>query len=419
MLDFLYMELGTVGVYICLFFALYFEVFLLISFLEKRPAKKTSKRPTYYPSVSMVVPCFNEGNTLAGTITSLLNMEYPKEKLEILVIDDGSKDNTREIGEEYAKRFPAQVKYFHKKNGGKFTALNFAIEKSTSEFIGCLDADSFVEPDALIEVMKRFEEDKETMAIVPVMKVHNPKTPLEVMQVAEYTFGIFVKKIFDNLGAISVLPGPFSIYRREVFKIVGPFHRAHNTEDMEIAFRIQKHGLKIVNAHTAFVYTTVPKTVRSLVTQRVRWTQGFLQNSKDYWFMFGNPKFGNFGLFALPFSISMFFGALYMTCFLVYQFFYTITTSVTRISTTGIFPTIAFEMPTLDWFFINTSMLNFLVVAVLGMTLASILIGRNIAKDNFGIVTVVSYVMVYGFLAPLWLVRALWGTLLARESTWR
>ena len=85
---------------------------------------------------------------------------------------------------------------------------------------------------------------------------------LETMQAVEYTFGIFYKKMFDNLAALNVLPGPFSIYRREVFKKIGVFRHAHNTEDMEIAFRMHANGLKIVNAHTAFVYTTVPKTVR-------------------------------------------------------------------------------------------------------------------------------------------------------------
>src|SRR6185503_16128899 len=105
----------------------------------------------------------------------------------------------------------------------------------------------------------------------------------------EYTFGVFTKKVFDNLGAISVLPGPFSLYKREVFAKAGMFRHAHNTEDMEMAFRMHQHGLRIENAHTAVVYTNVPKTVWSLVKQRTRWSQGFLENSKDYRHMYFNP----------------------------------------------------------------------------------------------------------------------------------
>lgn len=411
------MDIGAAGVYVCLFFALYFEVFLLISFFEKRPEKKTFLKPKRYPTVSVIVPCFNEAATLGETITSLLNLEYPKDKLEILVVDDGSTDATRSIGEGYAAQHPAQVKYFYKENGGKYTALNFAIERSRAELVSCLDADSFVEPDALLEMVKRFTEDEEVAAIVPAMRVYNPKSALEVMQMAEYTFGIFVKKIFDNLGAITVLPGPFSVYRRDIFKLVGPFRHAHNTEDMEIAFRIQKHGLKIVNAHTAFVNTTVPKTVRTLVKQRTRWTQGFLQNSKDYRYMLLNPKFGNFGLFSLPFSLILLFGTIYMTLSLVYKTLYGLIDSLSRIASTGIMP--KFSMPAFDWFYFDTSMLSFLIIATLGLTTVFIVMGKNISGERFGVPTIASYIFLYGFLAPLWLFRALWGAALARQSSWR
>jgi cellulose synthase/poly-beta-1,6-N-acetylglucosamine synthase-like glycosyltransferase len=410
------MGILSLGVYGCLFLSLYFEVVLLISFIDKRPGKKTASLPARYPSVSMVVPCFNEGKTLGATIESLLNLDYPQEKLEIIVVDDGSTDNTREIGELYAAKYK-NIRYFYKENGGKYTALNFAISRSTSELVGCLDADSFAEPDALIEVVKKFSEDTSIAAIVPAMRVHNPRNALEVMQMVEYTFGIFVKKIFDNLGAITVLPGPFSIYRREIFGVVGPFKHAHNTEDMEIAFRIQKHGLRIVNAHTAFVNTTVPATVRSLVKQRTRWTQGFLQNSKDYWYMFGNPKFGNFGIFSLPMSLILLFGALYMTAMLVAQTLWHSVQAVIKIVSTGIVP--HFSMPALDWFYFDTSMLNFLIIATLSLTCAFIFIGRAISRERFGVPTLVSYIFLYGFLAPLWLFKAVWGAALARETTWR
>lgn len=410
------MELASFGVLVCLFFGLYFEVFLLISFLEKRPEKKTTTLPSRYPSVSMIVPCFNEGKTLRATIESLLSLEYPKDKLEILVVDDGSTDNTRAIGEEIV-RTHSNVQYFYKENGGKYTALNFAIARSTSELVGCLDADSFAEKDALLEVVKTFDADNSIAAIVPVMKVHNPKNPLEVMQMTEYTFGIFVKKMFDNLGAISVLPGPFSIYRRDVFSIVGPFKHAHNTEDMEIAFRIQKHGLKIVNAHNAFVYTTVPTTIKTLVKQRTRWTQGFLQNAKDYWFMFGNPRFGNFGLFVLPFGMTLFFGALYMTAFLIYNFVSAVASFVLSTTTTGVYPRI--HIGDISWFYIDTSMTSFLVIVTFIFTLTSLLIGRKIARANFGVISILSYFFIYGFIAPLWLTRAFVGAALARESSWR
>ncbi len=184
------MDLGSFGLYACLFVALYFEVFLFVSFFDKRPPKKDSSLPTTYPSVSMLVPCFNEERTLASTIDSLLALDYPKEKLEIVVIDDGSRDGTADIARAYSKKYPAQVSFLQKKNGGKYTALNLGIERSCGEIIGCLDADSFAATDALLEMVKKFESDPLIMAITPAMKVYEPRRGRELMQAVEYTFGV-------------------------------------------------------------------------------------------------------------------------------------------------------------------------------------------------------------------------------------
>ncbi len=410
------MDVGAFGVYVCLFIALYFEVFLLISFFEKRPAQKSPARPMYFPSASMIVPCYNEEKTLVHTVKSLLALDYPKDKLEIYIVDDGSKDGTRAIGEQLAAQY-SQVSYFYKKNGGKYTALNFGIERSKAELVGCLDADSFVAEDALLEVAKKLESDASVMATTPAMKVYLPRTILETMQAVEYTFGIFYKKMFDNISAVNVLPGPFSLYRREVFERIGLFRHAHNTEDMEIAFRMHAHGLKIANVHTAFVYTTVPKTPWGLIKQRTRWSQGFLQNSKDYSYMYFNPRYGNFGILVLPFGLSAFTAGLYTAGYALYKSVGFVWGRVSEMWATGV----PLQIPTehLTWYYINTSMMTFLVIATLGMTLVAIVLGQRIAKTELGMKSFVSYFVLYGFIAPLWLARAAWGALRSQESAWK
>lgn len=412
------MTIGALGVYVCLFLALYFEVFLLISFLEKKPSKKTNLKPARYPTVSIVVPSFNEEKTIAATLTSLLALEYPKEKLEIIVVNDGSKDNTGKIAEEFAQKHP-QIKYFYKENGGKYTALNYAIERSTSELIGCLDADSFAAPDALIEMVKKFEDEQDAYAIMPAMRVAEPKSMLERMQAVEYTFGVFYKKMFDNIGALNVLPGPFSFYRRSVFNIVGPFHHAHNTEDMEIAFRMHKHGLKIVNAHHAMVYTTVPKTVRTLLKQRTRWSQGFLENSRDYAYMFFNPRYGNFGMLVLPFGLSAFFLGLYTSAYAFFTISESLVSKALDQWATQVPYQFSLPNPELDWFFLNTSMMTFTTIAVTLFTLLAIILGNRIGGGRLTVFSLVSYFTLYGFVAPLWLVRAVWGAARSRPASWR
>lgn len=416
MLYFAAMNIGALGVYLCLFLALYFEVFLLISFLEHRPGRKTLGRPKRYPSVSVLVPCWNEEKTIAGTVDSLLALEYPAEKLEIIVVDDGSTDRTREIAEALAQKHP-QVKFFHKENGGKYTALNWGIEHSTGELVGCLDADSFVAPDALVEMVKRFEDDSAIMALTPAMKVYRPSKLLELMQAVEYTFGIFYKKMFDNISAVNVLPGPFSIYRRAAFDQIGMFRHAHNTEDMEIAFRLHAHGLKIANAHTAFVYTTVPSTVRALIKQRTRWSQGFLQNSKDYRYMYFNPRFGHFGMLVLPFGLAAFGAGLYTATYALYRLFGYAEGRLVSMWRTGIPPHV--PAAHFDWYYVNTSMLTVLILMTFTMTLTAIVLGQRIAETRLTVKSFLSYFAFFGFIAPVWLARAAWGALRAQESAWR
>ncbi len=410
-------NLGSLGVYLCLFVALYFEVFLLMSYLEKKPATKTADLPKRYPSVAMLVPCFNEAATLAQTVESLLLLQYPKEKMRVLIIDDGSTDTTRQIGEKLAMQNPSQVQFYHKENGGKYTALNFGISHSTAEVLGCLDADSFVASDALIEAVKQFEGDTSIMAITPAMKVYRPRKVLELIQAVEYTFGIFYKKMFDNLSAINVLPGPFSLYKREVFERIGMFKHAHNTEDMEIAFRMHANGLKIANAHNAFVYTTVPSTFKTLIKQRTRWSQGFLQNARDYKYMVGNPRFGNFGTLVLPFSLLSFAAGLYMAGYALYHLGYTLWSKVADISVTHV--PLYLSPQQLSWFYINTSMMLFVILAVLMGTALAIILGKRIADTEVTVKALVFYFALFGFVAPVWLARAAWGAALARESKWR
>ena len=143
--------------YIFLFLTLYLEVFFLITFFEERlklDTKGTTGKLSYYPSATIIVPCWNEEKTVSKTIESLLALHYPKDKLKIFVVDDGSTDGTWEVVQKFLRN--PQVKLFKKENGGKHTAVNYGIKNSTSELVGCLDADSFVDKDALHEIASAF-----------------------------------------------------------------------------------------------------------------------------------------------------------------------------------------------------------------------------------------------------------------------
>jgi cellulose synthase/poly-beta-1,6-N-acetylglucosamine synthase-like glycosyltransferase len=268
--------------YILSFLSIYVQVFLLLTFIERRKDikyRKESIELKRYPSVTVVVPCWNEEKTLYKTVQSLLALDYPKDKVSILLVDDGSTDNTWGVMQRFKKY--NQIEILHKENGGKHSAMNLGIESATTEFIGCLDADSFVHPQALKRIMTYFD-NPEAMAVAPSIIVHEPKNLIQRIQKIEYNWGVFIKKMLGLNNAIHVTPGPFSFYRREIFAKIGGFRKAHNTEDMEIAYRMHSHHMKIEHANDAFVYTVAPNTVKKLYKQRLRWIYGFIKNTIDY-----------------------------------------------------------------------------------------------------------------------------------------
>ena len=403
-------------VYVFLFLALFFEVFIVLSFFEKDARRRRHiTTHTTYPSVSIIVPCFNEEDTVAATVESLLNLEYPKEKITLVLVNDGSTDNTRAVVDQY-KDHP-QVKLIHKENGGKHTALNAGIQETKSSLVGCLDADSFVEPDALLRIVPQFDNER-IGAVTASISVYTPRTILEHMQQAEYLFGAMLRHVLATVNGLHVTPGPFTIFRRNVFQEVGLFRAAHNTEDMEIALRMQKGGWRIQNAPRARVYTKVPKTVHGLIKQRVRWTTGFLRNSIDYRELFGNPRYGVLGLMVLPLAVLSVFSGITLFLFFLFQTSISLWKFFIRASEVPL--SFTFQLPSFDVFFIPTNTLVFLAPAATAIALALIVGGARISKTKTRIgFQLIWYSILFSIIAPLWLMRAVIDVLLGVRRSWR
>jgi len=405
--------------YIFLFVALYLEVFFLITYFEFREKELKENHPTSnvgqikFPFVSIIVPVWNEETTVLKTIFSLLKLNYPKEKLSILIVDDGSTDRTRNVIQRFSRN--KQIKLLRKENGGKYTALNYALEFVDSELVGCLDADSFVHPEALKRMVCRFE-DSEMMAITPSIKIFEPRGILGLIQKAEYMFGIFLRKVFYYLNAIYITPGPFSIFRRSVFEKIGNYRHAHNTEDMEMAMRMQKNKMKIGNVHNAFIYTIAPTNLKTLFKQRLRWVYGFIKNAIDYRDMFFKPQYGNLGMVVLPAAGFSVVSTMYFFGTMILSWLNTLITKIKEISTIGF----SWQGFNFDFFYINTDILVFVsIIAVLG-TFFIIMTSRNLAeeKNKFGLDSIF-FLMFYALLTPLWMTRAIYNAIFVKETKWR
>ncbi|HUO56145.1 MAG TPA: glycosyltransferase [Candidatus Paceibacterota bacterium] len=400
--------------YVFLFVSLYFEVFMLVSFLERRGQKTVESIMNLekLPHFAVVVPAYNEENSIGATIESLLQLNYPKDKLDIIVVDDGSRDETYKVAMRYTD--DPRVQVYKKENGGKYTAMNFALARTNAEFIGCLDADSTVAPDALRNMVPAFQDPK-VAAVTPGVLIKKPETLLQYMQEAEYRLSVFNRFTQAALGAAFITPGAFSMFRVSFVRATGGWRHAHSTEDLEMALRIQDSDYIIGNAPGAVVYTGTPRTFAKLFHQRVRWTYGFLRNALDYKHMFGNPRYGNLGLVILPTAVVSIGIALYFFIRIVYYTLIDIGHIIMRYEIAGFF-----FHPAFNPFYINTSAMWFLIYASVTIVIALVctgsFIGTGRAMPPRGTPL---FVIFYCFLVPTWLGTAVIRAVFKTGVRWR
>jgi len=296
------MELIDILNYSVAFFTIYTTVFFLLLFFKyKKDYYVTPKWSGARPLVSIVIPAYNEEKYIKKCLDSILALDYPREKLDVIVVDDGSTDRTAVVAKEYEKY---GVRVFSKRNAGKGAALNYGIERARGEFIATMDADSYVTP-KVIKALLPYFEDHEVMAVTPAVKIAPSNSAIREFQRIEYLMILFSRKLLSYLDSVPVTPGPFSIFRASVFKEVGGFDEHNLVEDQEIAMRIQQHNYKIRSSVSddSTVYTEPPDNIGDLLRQRVRWQRGGIRNYWKYRFMI-KPEFGNYGMFFIPLNFA-------------------------------------------------------------------------------------------------------------------
>ncbi|MAF34331.1 hypothetical protein CMO91_00625 [Candidatus Woesearchaeota archaeon] len=279
--------------------SLYFAIFLFLQLLKNkyRPAKK---KLTSFPHVTITVPAYNESKTILPTLESLNNLRYPKDKIQVLIVDDGSTDNTPEVVRAYVKN-KAHMRLVKKKNGGKGSALNKGLKMAKGEYFSCLDADSEMAPDALANMMSVF--DKDVAIVTPAMRVKEPKTFIQRMQRVEYIIQVLLARLISRLDCQYVAPGPGSVYRTGVLRKLGGFDENNLTEDQEIGYRHQLHHYRIRHCNEGLVFTKSPATVKEFYKQRNRWYKGGFANLVQYRKLMFNKEYGDFGVMQMMMNV--------------------------------------------------------------------------------------------------------------------
>ena len=247
-----------------------------------------------FPSMTILIPAYNEDKVIHRTIESLIYAEYPNK--EIIVIDDGSTDKTLEI----AKKFREKIKVVHKENGGKASALNFGLLYAKGEIIVIVDADTIVGRQALKNIAKGLA-DESVAAVAGNIKIRNKVNWLTWCQALEYLTGIqIMRRALDYFGAITIVPGALGIFRKRDLEKAGSYHKDTLVEDFDATIKVLKSGMVVQGSSNAVAYTQAPQTFRDFVRQRKRGYRGNIQVLTRHSNALSNPRFGLLQKFAYP-----------------------------------------------------------------------------------------------------------------------
>lgn len=261
------------------FTVLFSGILTLLLYLRHREVMQERTKPARrknWPKITILIPAYNEEDVVEDTLKSVFSIDYPRERLEIIVVNDGSTDRTREILRKYEDR----IRVIDKPNGGKADALNWGLREATGELIAVLDSDTRVPPDVFRRIVPYFDNPNVAAVDVTILP-RNRKNILERMQYIEYTIIAVYRKLLEAINAIYVTPG-FAVYRADVLRKIGGWDTKNLTEDIEIAWRILFNGYKIRMARDIVAYTVVPQSFWKFWKQRVRWNIGGLQTYMKY-----------------------------------------------------------------------------------------------------------------------------------------
>jgi cellulose synthase/poly-beta-1,6-N-acetylglucosamine synthase-like glycosyltransferase/peptidoglycan/xylan/chitin deacetylase (PgdA/CDA1 family) len=265
---------------------------------QRRSAKLAPPEPDAAGlPVSVLIPAYNEEVVIAATVSRILKSDYPG--LEVIVIDDGSRDRTAQVLREAFGGDP-RVSVVTIANSGKATALNTGLARAKGEIVVALDADTLFDTDTISKLARWFADPK-VGAVAGNAKVGNRINTITRWQALEYIVAQNLeRRALAALGTLTVVPGAVGAWRRSVLQTLGGYPADTLAEDQDLTIAVQRAGYRVLFDASAVARTEAPATFRGLARQRFRWAYGTLQCLWKYRAMTFNPRYGALGLIALP-----------------------------------------------------------------------------------------------------------------------
>jgi Glycosyltransferases, probably involved in cell wall biogenesis len=313
---------------------------------EKRATRMWRRYAETSPPIALLAPAYNEALTIVQSVRSLLSLQYPN--FEVVVINDGSKDDTLQVLIEafdlhpIERQFDLEVDHqsiraiygaahqprlviVDKANGGKADALNAGINVSRAPILCSMDADSLLEPDALLRAVRPFVEDPERVVAVGgtvriangceisdgrVLKVRVPPNLLAKFQTVEYLRAFLMARLaWSRMNALTVVSGAFGLFRRSRVVEVGGYTRGTVGEDMDLVVKLhrlmrdKREPYRVEFVPEPVCWTEAPESLAVLGRQRARWHRGELEVFERNWRVLFRPKYGRFGTVAFGYIL--------------------------------------------------------------------------------------------------------------------
>jgi cellulose synthase/poly-beta-1,6-N-acetylglucosamine synthase-like glycosyltransferase len=248
---------------------------------------------------------------IQSTVYSVINSNY--RNVEVVVVNDGSTDDTADKVQQLVKEYPKQVKLVSQPNAGKWAALNHGHKYATGDIILTIDADSYLFPEAINNLVQYYRDPK-VDAVVGYVSVGNIKTLVGKMQYLEYLVGFHLKRTQHVMNTIHILSGAISSYRARVANEYNLHYTGFSkTEDMDLSLQMRQKRLRLIHAHDAWCMTEGASTVKGLINQRTRWRYGgLLCYAKHKNLLFNLKRAQSLGWYELPVS---FLGILQVAVF--------------------------------------------------------------------------------------------------------
>jgi len=271
---------------ILLFWTIYNGSIIYVGIRNKRKqlSMSSDNKITTFPKFSIIVPTKNEETVIRRCLNGILNIDYPKDKMQIIVVDGKSEDNTFKICSEFSEKYPENIKVICEKTAkGKPAALNLALPYINGEIVGVFDADSLPEKEVLSKVVSYFY-DKKVMALqgrtTSINEKSNALTRVIAMEEKAWFQALLSGR--EKLQLFVPLTGSCQFVRRTVVEELGGWDENSLTEDVEFALRLVEKNHLIKYAPDVCSGQETPSSLGPLIRQRVRWYRGYMETAIKY-----------------------------------------------------------------------------------------------------------------------------------------